>query len=90
MSIIERNYCHSPRRGQWQLTLNIEEGLSFEGELPFKGELPHILSCARSLTLPLQWDTNIVNILQMRVNNVMNYGLFFRYDTHHTVGVNGN
>ncbi|MGP1479030.1 MAG: hypothetical protein ACTTJI_05005 [Capnocytophaga sp.] len=66
------------------MTLNIEKGLSFEGELP------HILSCASSLTLPLQWDTNIVNILQMRVNNVMNYGLFFRYDTHRTVGVNGN
>jgi len=63
---------------------------TFEDELSFIGELPHILSCASSLTLPLQQDANIVNILQMRVNNVINYGLFFRYDIHRTVGVNGN
>ena len=39
MSIIGRNYCRSPRRGQLPLTLNIEEGLLFEGELSFMGEL---------------------------------------------------
>ena len=38
MSIIGRDYCRSPRRGQWQLTLK-QLPSTFEGELSFMGEL---------------------------------------------------